>query len=103
MSEKHFEIPPFDKLEQYFGEYLTSAKAYKTKEIPNPLFQETAKFLLEVGCVHVNPYRMPKQKADIIIDTFEGRTVDWVVITGPALREGLHAYQAEKKLRSIIQ
>ena len=46
---------------------------------------------------------MPKQKAGIIIDTFEGRTVDWGVITGPVLREGLHAYQGGKKLRPIIQ
>ena len=46
---------------------------------------------------------MPEQKADIIIDTFEGRVVDWGVITGPTLREGLHAYQAGKKLRPIIQ
>ena len=79
------------------------AKAYKKKDIPNPFFQEVAKFLLEVGCVHVNAYGMPKQKAGVIIKTFEGRVVDWGVITGPTLREGLYAYQAGKKLRPIIQ
>ena len=68
------------------------------KEIPDPFFREIAKFLLEVGCVHVNAYGMPKQKAGIIIDTFEGRAVDWGVITGPTLREGLHAYEGRKKL-----
>ena len=102
-GEKHFEIPPSDELEKYFGQYSTSAKAYRTKKIPNPFFREIAKFLLEVGCVHVNAYGMPKQKAGIIIDTFEGRVVDWGVITGPTLQEGLHGYQAGKKLRSIIQ
>ena len=52
---------------------------------------------------NVNTYGMPKQKAGIIIDTFEGCVVDWGVITGPTLTEGLLAYQAGKKLRPIIQ
>ena len=69
-----------------------STKAYRTKEIPDPFLREIAKFLLEVGCVHVNVYGMPKQKVGIIIDTLEGRVVNWGVITGPTLREGLHAY-----------
>ena len=86
-GEKHFEIPQTDALEKYFGKYLTSAKAYKTKEIQNPFFLEIEKFLLEVGCVHVNSYWMPKQKAGVIIDTFEVRTIDWGVIMGPTLRE----------------
>ena len=46
---------------------------------------------------------MPKQKAGVVIETFEGKAVDWGVITGPALREGLHSYQSGKKLRPIIQ
>ena len=103
LGERHFEIPPAEALQRYFGPYSSSAKAYRTKHIPDPFFREVAKFLLEVGCVHVNAYGMPKQKAGIIIDTFEGRAVDWGVITGPALREGMHAYQAGKKLRPIIQ
>ena len=102
--EKHFEISPTDALEKYFGEYSTSAKAYRIKEIPNPFFREIAKFLLEAVCIHLKAYGMPKQKAGVIIDTFEGREeVDWEVITGPSLRESLHAYQADKKLRPIIQ
>ena len=91
-GEKHLDIPPAETLGRYFGEYSVFAKAYRTKEIPNPFFWEIAKFLLEVGCVHVNLYGMPKQKAVIIIDTFEGRAIDWDVITGPTLREGLHTY-----------
>ena len=102
-GERHFEISPTNILEKYFGEYSTSAKAYKTKEILNLFFREIAKFLLEVRCVHINAYRMPKQKVGIIIDSFERRVVDSGVITGAALREGLKAYQAGKKLRPIIQ
>ena len=102
-GERHFEIPPTETLQRYFGPYSASAKAYRTKEIPDPFFREIAKFLLEVGCVHVNAYGMPKQKASIIIDTFEGRAIYWGVITEPTLREGLHAYQGGKKLRPIIQ
>ena len=102
-GEKHFNIPPTETLEEYFGEYSVSAKAYRTKDIPNPFFREIAKFLLEVSCVHVNAYRMLKQKAGIIIDTFEGRAVDWGVIMVPTLKEGMHAYQASKRLRPIIQ
>ena len=86
LGEKHFEITPAETLAKYFGEYSTTAKAYRTKEIPNAFFREVTKFLLEVGCVHVNAYGMPKQKAGIIIDTFEGKVVDWGVITGPTLR-----------------
>ena len=102
-GEKHFEIPHSKDLEKYFGEYSTSAKAYRTKDIPNSFFREVGKFLLEVGCVHINSYGMPKQKADIVIDTFEGRVVDCRVITGPTLQEGLHAFQAGKKLCPIMQ
>ena len=69
----------------------------------NGFFREVAKFLLEVGCVHVNAYGMPKKKAGVIIETFERKAVDWGVITGLTLREGLHSYQSEKKLRPIIQ
>ena len=79
-----------------------TAKAYRTKEIPNAYFCEVAKFLLQVGCVHVNTYGMPKQKVGTIIDTFEGKAVDLGVITGPTLMEGLHAYQSGKKLWPII-
>ena len=92
LGEKHFDIAPAEVLQKYFAEYSTTAKAYRTKEIPNKFFREVAKFLLEVGCVHVNAYGMPKQKAGVIIETFEGKAVDWGVITGPTLREGLHTY-----------
>ena len=59
-GEKHLEIPPTDEMQKYFGEYSMLAKAYRTKEILNSFSQEIAKFLLEVGCVHVNAYGMPK-------------------------------------------
>ena len=75
-GENHFDIPPAKTLGKYFGEYFVSAKAYWTKEIPDPFFREIAKFLLEVGCIHVNAYGMPKQKAGIAIDTIEGCAMD---------------------------
>ena len=98
LGEKQFDIAPAETLRKYFAEYSLTAKAYRTKEIPNAFFREVAKFLLEVGCVHVNAYGMPKQKAGVVIETFEGKAVDWGVITGPTLREGLHSYQSGKKL-----
>ena len=66
-----------EDLQKYFGKYSTSAKAFRMKDIPDPFFREIGRFLLEVGCVHVNAYGMSKQKAGIIIDTFEGHVVDW--------------------------
>ena len=53
--------------------------------------------------MHTNAYGVPKQKTGIIIATFEGHAIDWGVITGPTLQEGLDAFQAGKKLRPIIQ
>ena len=46
---------------------------------------------------------MPKQKAGVMLPTYEGTDVDWGAIIGTALRDGLHAFQSGKKLRSIIQ
>ena len=76
IGEHHFEIPPSEVLERYFGEYSLSAKAYRTRDYLDPFFQEITKFLLEVGCVHPNAYGMSKQKAGIIISTFKGHGVD---------------------------
>ena len=103
VGEKHFEIAPAETLAKYFGEYSTTAKAYRTKEIRNAFFRKVAKSLLEVGCVPINGYGMPKKKAGIIIETVEGKAVDWGIITRPTLREGLHGYQTGQKLRPIIQ
>ena len=85
-GECHFEIPATGALERYFGEYSVLAKAYRTRDATDPFFCELAKFLLEVGSVHTNAFRMPKQNAAIFIATFQGHTIDWGVIKGPALR-----------------
>ena len=53
-GECHFNLFPIEVLERYFGEYSLSVKAYRTRDIPDPFFREIAKFLLEVGCVHIN-------------------------------------------------
>ena len=71
-GEKYFEIPPIKDLEKYFGEYSTSAKAYRTKDIPNSFFREVVKFLLEVECVHINAYGMPKASSST-----HSRDVSW--------------------------
>ena len=72
IMECHFDIFPIEVLERYFGEYSLSAKAYRMRDAPNPFFRENAKFLLEIGCVHLNASEMPKQKPGVIIMTFEG-------------------------------
>ena len=71
-GERRFDIFPTEVLERYFGEYSLSAKAYRMRDAPNPFFRENAKFLLEIGCVHLNASEMPKQKPGGIIMTFEG-------------------------------
>ena len=91
-GERHFDICPMKVLERYNGKYSQSAKAYGESGIPDPFFHDITKFLLEVVCVHLNAYRMPKQKASVAISTFEGQDVDWGMITRTALREGLHAF-----------
>ena len=98
MAEHHLHIFPTEDLEHYFVEYPLSPKAYRIRDAPDPFFREISKFLLEVGCVHLKTYGMPKQKDSVIISTFEGHDVDWGVIIGIALQEGLHAFETGKKL-----
>ena len=54
IGQRHFEIPPARVLERYFGEYSILAKAYRTRDVPDPSVHEVAMFELEVGCVHIN-------------------------------------------------
>ena len=58
-GERQFEILPTELLERYYGKYSQSAKAFSTRDIPDPFFPDIAKFLLEVGCTHINAYGMP--------------------------------------------
>ena len=94
---------PSELLERYYDKYSFSAKAFRTRDIPDPFFRDVAKFLQEVGYIHVNAYGMPKHKAGVVLTTYEGTKVDWGIVAGAALREGLHAFQDGKKLRPIIQ
>ena len=102
-DERQLEMVLSHILERYYGKYSLSAKAFWTRDIPDPFFRDVAKFLLEVGCGHVNGYGMPKQKAGVVLATYEGTKVDWGTVVGAALREGLHAFEDWKKLRPIIQ
>ena len=98
-GERQFDILPTKMLERYYGKYSQSAKAF----FPDPFFRNTAKFMLEVGCVYFNAYGMPKKKAAVVLSTYEGTDVNWGTIIGAALREGLHAFHSGKKLMPIIQ
>ena len=75
--ERQLEMFPSEILERYYGKYSLSAKAFRTRDIPDPFFRDVAKFLLEVGCVQVNAYGMPKHKAGVMLATYEGTKVDW--------------------------
>ena len=101
-GERQLEMVPSHILECYYGKYSLSAKAFRTKDIPNPFFKDVAKFLLEVGCMHINAYGMPKHKACVVLATYEGTEVDWGTVAWAALTEGLHTFQEGKKLRPII-
>ena len=103
IGERHLDIFLTEVLERYYGVYSQSAKVYMTRDIPDPFFRDIAKFLLEVGCVHLNIYGMPKQKAGMFISTFEAKDINWGVVTSTTLQEGLHAFQSGKKLWPIIQ
>ena len=102
-GERQFDILPTELLERYYGKYSQSAKAFRTRDIPDTFFRDIAEFLLEVGCTHINAYGMPKHKAGVMLATYEVTRVDWGTVTGAALREGLHAFYNGKKLRPIIQ
>ena len=60
IGEHQFDIFPIEILEWHYDKYSQSAKAFRTRDIPDPFFQGIAKFMLEVGCVHLNAYGMPK-------------------------------------------
>ena len=83
-GKRQFEILPTELLERYYGKYSLSAKAFRTRDIPDPFFRDVAKFLLEVGCVHINAYGMPKHKVGVVLATYEGTNVDWGTVTGAA-------------------
>ena len=91
--ERQFDIFLTELLERHYGKYSQFAKAFRTRDIPDPLFRDIAKFMLEVG-VHLNTYGMPKQKVEVMLSTYEGTDVDWGIVTGAALREGLQAFQS---------
>ena len=69
-GKRHCDIFPTEVVEQYYGEYSQSAKAYRTRDIPVPFFRDIAKFLFKLGCVHLNAYGMPKQKTSVVIFTY---------------------------------
>ena len=75
-GKRQLEMVLSEILERYYDKYSLSAKAFRTRNIPDRFFQDVAKFLLEVGCVHVNAYGVPKHKAGVVLATYEGMKVD---------------------------
>ena len=59
------EIPPPMPLKEYFGEYSTSGKAYRTYGGSNKAFGELPRILMEYAFMHTNPTSMPQNKAVI--------------------------------------
>ena len=88
-GERYFHTPPTDVLDRYFGEYSAFAKAYRTQLAPNHFFRDITKFLLEVACAHLNSYEMLKHKAGVIVTTYEGKLVNWGIVTRATLAEGV--------------
>ena len=89
-------------LRSYFIDYSPSAKAYKTEGGEDKLFQEVAKFLLEVAFVSPRFYCMPKQRAAFIIATYEGDTIDWGYLNGEAPWNQMKRVQNNKPMKPIF-
>ena len=81
-AEHDFEVPPHTILKDYFGLYSVSGKAYRTYGGPSKFFGEISPILMEYAFAHTNPSSMPQKKAAIIIKEYQGRTVDWGILTG---------------------
>ena len=81
-GEHDVEIPPHTVLKDYFGLYSMFGKAYRTYGGPDNFFGEIARILMEYAFAHTNPTSMPQKKAAIIIKEYQGRTVDWGILTG---------------------
>ena len=80
-GEHEVEIPPSTTLQEYFGMYSISGKAYRTYSGSNKAFGEIARILMEYAFVHTNPTSMPQNKAAIIISEYEGNKINWGIIT----------------------
>ena len=77
--------PTSEQLTRYFGEYSVAGKGYRTQGGEDPLFREIARVLHEYGHVYPRPPVMPKNRAGMIIATYEGVKVDWPVLIADGL------------------
>ena len=66
------------------------------------MFHFVAKILLEVACVRPRSYSMPKQRAGLIIATYEREKIDWGWITGIALSAQLHRARKGKPMNRFL-
>ena len=76
-----------EQLTKYFREYSLASKAYRTQGGEDALFREIAHVLHEYGHVYPRPPAMPRNRAGLIIATYEGVQVDWPVM----ITDGLSA------------
>ena len=89
-------------LRSYFRGYSASAEAYKTQGGEDELFQEVAKFLLDVAFVSPRFYCMCVCSARFIIVTYEGDTIDWGYLNGEALWDQVKRVQNSKPMKPIF-
>ena len=78
---------PNRALGKILRQVLPVRKSFTDPRHLDPFFQDVAKFLLEIGCVHINAYGILKHKAGVVLATYEGTKVDWGTNTGVAWRE----------------
>ena len=96
-GEHEIEALPQHILEQHFGEYSASRKAYHTHGVPNEFFGNLVHFFLEFICIHANAYNMPKKRAGLIIMAYRGSAINWGIITEEGIRAAILAFQTSKR------
>ena len=101
-GDHEVEIPPSTTLEEYFGMYSISRKAYRTYGGSNKAFRDIACILMEYAFVHTNPASMSQNKAAIFTSEYEGNKIDWGIIMGEGVRAALASFQSGKKLLSVM-
>ena len=87
--------PTPEQLTKYFGEYSLASKAYRTQGGEDGLFREIARVLHEFGHVYPRPPAMPRNRAGLIIATYEGIQVDWSVLIADGLRAAIDSVRGK--------
>ena len=94
--------PSPELLTRYFGEYSLGSKAYRTQGGEDLLFREIARVLHEYGHVYPRPPAMPRNRAGLIIATYEGVQVDWPVMIADGLSATIVSIKDGKKMWTTV-